>query len=437
MKNRQKPLLFTILLIIVFSTLSLNTAEAKPGPRMVSMRFVRTEIPIVLASLAAQVGFDVVIASGVEELIDLNLTDVDWETALGTIITTGGLSCHWNGDVLIVLSTQGQDRGELSHRIVHLKYADPGAVKDALVNTLSGRGKIEILGSSSGTGGNRETAHASVLVLSELNYRLPLILELIDSLDVPRPQFEIAVKFVETDLDDQSGYGFNWPTMVSASVGGLSPTGEISAGTAGQTKEMAATYSIPNGKIWRLGTLSIDQLNGFIEFLQQKGHSRLLSDPRVSVLENQTAEMRVTTTFPVQTLNRFSEGAIIQDVVDFQDIEVGLTLSVTPRLNDSNKITLVVEPVMEEITGFTGPPDNQRPITANRTVKTTIRVGNNETIVIGGLIRETEFATKSRVFLLGNIPLLGALFTHNKIEKKKTDLLIFITPRILADTSNP
>ena len=94
-------------------------------------------------------------------------------------------------------------------------------------------------------------------------------------------------------------------------------------------------------------------------------------------------------------------------------------------------MTLDVEPVVEEITGFTGPVDNQRPITSKRTVRTTVRVMNNETVVIGGLVRETDISNKSKVFLLGDIPILGALFTHHKISKEKTDLLIFITPRVL------
>jgi type II secretory pathway component GspD/PulD (secretin) len=130
-------------------------------------------------------------------------------------------------------------------------------------------------------------------------------------------------------------------------------------------------------------------------------------------------------------LNRFSEGGTIQDIVSFQDLDVGITLSVTPRMNENGFVTLDVEPVVEEITGFTGPAENQRPITSKRTVRTIVRVQNNETVVIGGLVRETDISTKSKVFLLGDIPLLGALFTHHKVEKQKTDLLIFITPRLI------
>jgi len=165
--------------------------------------------------------------------------------------------------------------------------------------------------------------------------------------------------------------------------------------------------------------------------IPQDGRAHLLSDPRVTVLENQRAQMKVTTTYPVQTLSRFTEGRIIQDIVEYQDLEVGITLTVIPRLNTNGQVTLEVVPVVEEVTGFTGVPGNERPITANRTVKTFVRVGDGETLVIDGLVRETDFVTESSVFLLGDIPVLGALFKHRKVEQKKQDLLIFITPKIL------
>ncbi len=430
MTHRQRLIISTGLLLYITCALFPGTTTAKPGPHTVSMHFIDTEISTVLTTLAAQVGLDLVLGPGIEGPIDINLKDVGWQTALDVIVTANGLTYLWNDDVLVILAAGMSGGGELQHRVVRLSYADPAAVKLALANVLSPVGKIEVLGGpvekSTGSG------NPSVLVVSELAFRMGGIIELIESLDIPRPQFEIAVKFIETDIDDKLGYGFSWPTRISATVADFN-TEESSAE---QAHAPAAEHEIPDTRNWRLGKLSISQLNGFLEFLQQSGEARLLSDPRVIVLENETATMRVTTTFPIQTLNRFTEGAVIQDIVDFQDLEVGITLSVTPRLNDSATITLDVEPVVEEITGFTGPPDNQRPITARRTIKTTVRVGDSETIVLGGLIREAQFVTESGIFLLRDIPLLGSLFKHKKIETKKTDLLIFITPRILTELAD-
>jgi prepilin-type N-terminal cleavage/methylation domain-containing protein len=301
----------------------------------------------------------------------------------------------------------------------------------AVAGVLSPRGKVEILGTGTANARAPDGAITPVLIISELPHRFSSVLDLIESVDIPRPQFEIAVKFIETDIDDQSAYGFSWPTRITATVADYTADNASASGNGSAARTPAAEYPIPDGKIWQFGTLSIDQVSGFLEALNQNGRAHLLSDPRVTVLENHQAQMKVTTTYPIQTLSRFSEGTIIQDIVEYQDLEIGITLTVVPRLNDDGRITLKVEPVVEEITGFTGVPGNERPITANRKVATSVRVADGETLIIGGLVRETDFTTESSVLLLGDIPILGALFKHKKVEKKKTDLLIFITPRIL------
>ena len=421
-----------ILRIVVLAGVSLVATapitQARPAPQSIDLRFAQTEIEVVLNALASAVGFNLIVGPDVGGEVDVNLTDVDWEVALNSIVEAHRYRYFWNKDVLVVLSSAETVPGGLEHRLVHLRYVDPRVAKNALVNVLSAQGKIEIMdGTQNGSAAGKSSLRP-VIILTEAPHLIAHVVSIIDSLDVPVPQFEIQVKFVETDIDDALNVGFSWPTRVGATV-----ASEISSDDAITEIPTAAKYPIPDGKIWQFGTLNVDQLTGFVEFLQQNGSARILSDPRVTVLENEKAIIQVTTTIPVQTLNRFTEGAVIQDIVDFQDLDVGITLTVTPRLNADRRITLDVELVVEEITGFTGPPDNERPITAKRRVKTRVRVADGETLVTGGLVKETKFATKSRVFVLGSIPILGALFTHRSEETKKTDLLMFITPHILDD----
>lgn len=404
--------------------------HGKPAPQTVDLQFSGIDIQVVLSALASAVGVNLVMSADVSGTIDVQLSGVDWETALNTIVGAHGFRYYWNDNVLVVLAGDENATEGLEYRVVNLRYADPGAVKSALANVLSPSGRIDVFGTADGAPG-AATRPRPVLILREASHRMPGLLRLIDSLDVPVAQFEISVQFVETDVDERSAAGFSWPTRIDASV--LDPGVASGSSTSGSVRvPPAAEYPIPDGKIWRFGTLSVDQLAAFAEFMRRNGSARLLSDPRVTVLENQQAVMQVLTTIPVQTLNRFTEGAIIQDIVDFQELDVGITLTVVPRLNENGQITLEVEPVVEEITGFTGPPDNQRPITAKRTVKTSVRVNDGETLVLGGLVKENKFTTKNRVFLLGDIPLLGGLFTHTSVETEKSDLLIFITPRLLT-----
>jgi type II secretory pathway component GspD/PulD (secretin) len=148
-------------------------------------------------------------------------------------------------------------------------------------------------------------------------------------------------------------------------------------------------------------------------------------------MDGEAATIQVQQVIPIQTINRFSEGAIVQDIVTYQDEEVGISLRVTPHINNDSAITMEVNPIVQEIIGFTGPIENQRPITSERSVNTTVTVNDNQTIVLGGLLKESQIEVVEKVPLLGHIPILGALFTNRNTEVQTTDLLILITPRIV------
>ncbi|MCK4302032.1 MAG: type II and III secretion system protein, partial [candidate division Zixibacteria bacterium] len=246
------------------------------------------------------------------------------------------------------------------------------------------------------------------------------------------------VKIIETTLDSKSKLGLTWPTAIAADLGAGTQT--ISESTESDTEtesyqatleNAAASYNPSTGR-WTWGTLTIGQVTAVLNLLDQRGNSRLVSDPHITTLENHEAEIRVQTIIPIATLSRFTEGVTIQDIVTFQDEEIGIYLRVTPRIDDAGRITLDVYSEVEDIIGFAGPPDNQKPITASRSVRTRVTVKNGETVALGGLLKETEIVREQKVPLLGRIPLLGRLlFTNRSKEKVNTDLLILITPRIV------
>ena len=105
---------------------------------------------------------------------------------------------------------------------------------------------------------------------------------------------------------------------------------------------------------------------------------------------------------------------------------------VTPRINEPGRITLDIHPKVEDIIGFNGPADNQKPITASRSIRTRITVDDGGTVALGGLLKENNIEKVQRVPLLGHIPLIGSwLFRNKSIEKTSSDLIILITPHIL------
>jgi type II secretory pathway component GspD/PulD (secretin) len=227
-------------------------------------------------------------------------------------------------------------------------------------------------------------------------------------------------------LDKSSDLGLEWPETIGASLGEAEPVTSTSTTTAASK---ALVFPI-NGRP-KYGRLSVNQVDWFLNYLATQTNSKLLSNPKVTTLDNQAAKITVATTIPLQTLNRFTEGAVVQDIVSFQDKEFGIILDVTPRINDDSTITLRVVPTVEDIISFTGPANNQRPITSKRSVETQVRMKDGETMVIGGLIKDNEVKTVRKVWFLGDIPLLGHLFRSTSKQKNQTDLLIMITPRIV------
>ena len=136
---------FLIGAIAALTILSVSTVSAKPGAKDVSLRFSSTPIPVVLRTLAEQVGFDLVVGPGIESTVDVNLNDVPWETALDAVLSSNGLTYHWRENVLVVLATTADGGGYLEHHVVTLRYANPSAVKTILTGLLKPPAKAELL----------------------------------------------------------------------------------------------------------------------------------------------------------------------------------------------------------------------------------------------------------------------------------------------------
>ena len=248
-------------------------------------------------------------------------------------------------------------------------------------------------------------------------------------MDIRPTQIAISVKLIETNIDDENSFGFDWNKNLALKITGAEGTSQPD-GQSSQSLSAYSTLPLKSGS-FTYGTLTISEVSVLLEYLHSAGESRLLSSPTVTTTDGKPAVIDVVTTIPIQTINRFSEGAAIQDIVTFQYKDVGISLNVTPILNDNGYITLKCKPVVEEITGWVGPADNQQPITSKRSVNTDVIVKDGETLLIGGLMKESVIEKTNGVWLLSNIPILGELFKHRSMQNSKTDLMILITPTVL------
>ncbi|HSH00059.1 MAG TPA: hypothetical protein VLB27_08415, partial [candidate division Zixibacteria bacterium] len=372
--------------------------------RKVSVTLESMPLDAALNMLAGQYGLNMVVSAADATSVSLFLTDVTLEDALNALLYPNGFTYYTRGNVLVVTSGSQKGLGGMTTLYYRLKYAPASTAKSAVEPLLSPEGKVEALVYT-----DMDVTAPAVTPNAVMIHDFPSVVEaaqtLLSQIDVSEKMVMIEVKMVETKVDTKDILGFDWPTSVTAR---LRENGSVSNVTGGsgltQQQASAGRIDLPDGK-WDWGTLSVDELAVTLDYLQSTGKSKLISNPRLATLENHQAEFKVATVVPVQTINRFTEGAATSDIVSFQDIEVGITLQVTPRINDAGVVTMEVRPVVEEIIGFAGSTAEQKPITTERSVRTVVTCAVGETVVIGGLLRENEITNESKVFLLGDIPI--------------------------------
>jgi len=235
----------------------------------------------------------------------------------------------------------------------------------------------------------------------------------------------IETKILEVTLDDETQYGINWTALPDLS--GLSLSGGLSGGATARQALSAGTTSFQIG-------IAGSKFNAVIDALAQQGQINVLSAPKVSTLNNQKAIIRIgrQDVFfrAVVTPATTTSAAFVTFTPD--TITEGIILSVTPQIGRDGKIMLAIHPTITEKVGEASAPDgNTAPIVDVRETNTMVAVQDGDTVFIGGLMQERTQEIVKSVPLLGDIPFLGAFFRNTNQKKKKTELVILITPRTL------
>lgn len=432
----MKQLIYILLLLWTVPTIS-NADNPLDGLEKVSLDLEGVPLEKVLNMISRQYNLNLVQSGDVDGKISINLVDVDIATALDAILTANGFNYYVSGDVIIVKKADKYSKAELSSRMVTLHYIAPVTAKKAVMSRLSSLGTVVILDrKEAGRSDNDRSYRPNKILITDFARLVDTHVELVKEIDQPERTILIEARIIETTIDASTALGFRWPTelgfrMNDAEGIGTGSTTGTSTNTSGTINSSAGLLDFGSDK-WLWGKLRVDQLRAALDILNQSGNSRLISDPRIMTTENYEAVIKIETIIPIQTINRFTEGAATSDIVTFEDEEIGISLTVTARINRGNTITLEVYPVIEDIIGFTGPTGNQKPITSSRSIKTRVTLQSGETVALGGLLKETETETRQLVPLLGHIPVLGKILFSNKSKTTSTtDLIIFITPTII------
>ncbi|TAN59419.1 hypothetical protein EPN16_07205 [bacterium] len=298
--------------------------------------------------------------------------------------------------------------------------ATANGLKDTLATVLSEYGKLI------------EDPATNSIIVTDMLSKFPVIEQLIAKLDVPIPQVMIEVEILDVDKSEVDKLGFKY-----SDTSMLTYTGP----NFGATFPLSTGSLLFNGLMGKAGNASwnMNGLSFAMNFLATRTSTKFLARPRLFMLNNETAQLKLSSDEVVgsSSVTVSSEGSSTT-TVEAERAETGVILGVTPQISmATGEITMVLQPIVREAvkSAITLGTQEVRDV-EERSVKSTVRVKDGETVIIGGLIRNKDILGKTRVPLLGEIPILGMLFRHKSTEGTRArEILVFITPKIIKGSA--
>ncbi len=450
-------------------------------------------------------------AAGDETLVTFSALDITLKEALDIVVDVAGLKYRIRGSVIIILPKNAAE-GEIEHRMYDVLSTAITRLQELSSAVTSERrdsgGDFLALEGSGGAGGEEVDLKAfftemgvewpdnssikfvrglGKLVVANTLENLTVFEKVLSILNVVPYQIEIEARFVEVAQTDVDSLGLewllddNWEVLEKKSSAGL-PLGakerivvNANAGTEGFTKgnrflDVAGVggAAIADDLLSLSAVLTNPELSVVLHALQQRGHTDLLSAPKITTQSGQQATIKVVTEYIYPTEfetegisggnnnnavgNTSSQGGVVGAVVtpsSFETREVGVILEVMPEVSpEGQMINLTLSPeVVSEPTwknygsSYTSYDPNGNPVTQElmmeqpffhtRSLRTNLLIYNGATVVMGGMITEIRRDVDDKIPLLGDIPLLGRLFRSRYESSEKRNLLIFVTARLV------
>jgi len=315
--------------------------------------------------------------------------------------------------------------------VIYLKHAEAAEIEKSLSAVLGQMltgSKIESREPLQVTAD--ESTNSLIIVASSQYYKI--IVDIIDKLDVVREQVLVEFQIIEASDDVLKEIGVDWASLdeaVAESVRGFALTnlgprvdaasGDLEGLSIGVHKEVGGQAAI----------------GAVLNALEKHSGINVLSTPHILTSNHQEATITVVDNVPYVRDSRITQPGEYESAIktyDFKD--VGIELKVTPHISPGDIVRLEVDASFSKLvpSATTGVIGGDTPTTATRDVQTTISIPSGATVVIGGLIRDDKETIEKKVPILGDLPFLGGLFRVNSDRVQKTNLLLFITPRVLT-----
>lgn len=316
-------------------------------------------------------------------------------------------------------------------QVAYLKNADANEVEASLERALA---SMRISGAIEATQPIQITAHGStnslIIVASPQDYEM--ISQIIEKIDIVREQVLVEAVIMEVTEEALKQIGIDWATLddiVADSVRGFAMT------------NLGPRVDFLNGDLeglavgaWK-GTDSDVRIGVILQALERTSGVNILSTPRIMTTNHRKARIVVGENRPFVKDSRITETTdfITPTVIrSFEYQDVGITLEVTPHVSQGGLVRLEVDSEFTKLIDDVAASSLGTPVTAKRSAQTVVSMNSGTTVVIGGLIRDDTTRVTQQVPIVGNLPIVGPLFRSQRDRLQKTNLLIFITPRIMT-----
>lgn len=396
-----------------------------------SLNFQDIDVRSVLQLIADFTNLNLVASDTVQGGITLRLQNVPWDQALDLVLKTKGLDKRKVGNVLLVAPADeiaARERQELEslkqiselaplrRELLQVNYAKAADIAKLFQSVTSAESKEQERGSIT------VDERTNNIIAYQTQDRLDELRRIVSQLDIPVRQVMIEARIVEANVDYDKSLGVRW--------GGSSTKGNFTTGGSGTVTGAGNTngpyvdlgVSDPTSSIG-LGFLTNNTILDLeLTAMEKTGNGEVVSQPKVVTSDKETAKILKGTEVPYQEAS--SSGATS---VSFK--EASLSLEVTPQITPDNRIIMEVKVTKDEpdyVNTVLGVP----PIKKNE-VNAKVLVSDGETIVIGGVFSNTQNKVVDKVPYLGDVPYVGRLFRRDVVTESKSELLVFLTPRIM------
>jgi len=329
--------------------------------------------------------------------------------------------------------------------VVTLRNADAAKLAQTLRAVMSGDTSAPGAQSSpTGAGMVQADTSSNSLIITASEPIFKNLRNVIDRLDVRRPQVFVEALIVEVTADKAAEFGVQWQTLTNNSgnriVGGTNfgATGNIInlATSPAPTIGQGLNIGVVNGSQNVAGVGQVLNLGLLAKALETDSNANILSSPNLLTLDNEEAKIVVGQNVPFIT-GSYAQTAGSTTATPFQTIErkdVGLTLKIKPQILEGGSVRLqVYQEVSSVVTGAA----NTSGITTNkRSIESNILVDKDQIVVLGGLIQDSVNDVKSQMPVLGDIPIIGRLFSYESRQRSKTNLMVFIRPYVMRDRNS-